>query len=375
MANVFDYLTWRGDLRFEQDGFNEVDNLIFSCLAYIDYAGLVPQNSCEGTLPLGQIAEKMKKPPAQTEKNRLLPRYPSLFETAAKTTRFKDVGLTCYANVLDGSKPTQFAAVTFTFSKARHYIAFRGTDDNLAGWKEDFLMAYKDVVPAQKQAVDYVNFVMPHLKGQVCIGGHSKGGNLAVYSAANAAAKHQRRIAAVYNNDGPGFQSSVTGNRGYRKIAGLLTTFIPQSSIVGMLLEHEEEFNIIASSERSLLSHNPLTWTVEGRQFIRECSLSKSTLQISQALRTWLNGLSLQEREQFVEALFDVISASGAQNFTDLSKEGLAAIDAMIRKLRSMDKETRRVLRDTIIDFFTVRQRIMRKSLSQSVESLLAKKS
>lgn len=374
MSNVFDYLQWRGDLSFQQDGFNEVDNLIFAGLSYIDYEGVVPAGTCARGITMAEAAKALRDANRLELKGLFLTRYPELLAQSAQTARFKDVSLTCYVSEVDETKPNQFSAVVFSLSSKEHYVAFRGTDDNLAGWKEDFLMSFKDVVTAQKQAVKFLSFAMQQLRGRFYVGGHSKGGNLAVYAAARVSDKHRNKIAAVYNNDGPGFQASLIQSEGYAKIDKRIRTFIPKSSIVGMLLEHGEDYKIIASTEKGLLSHNPLTWGVIGTSFVYETELSKSSSQMNDALRTWLSKVTLAQREQFVEALFDVISASGAQTLTDLSKELLLNIDAMIKKLRSLDKETRKILRDTVINFYSIRQRIMRDSIAQSVDALLGKK-
>lgn len=374
MSNVFDYLKWRGDLSFDQDGFNEVDNLIFAGLSYIDYEGVVPKGTCTRGVKLVQAAKQLKAASRLELKGLFLTRYPELLIQAARSVRFRDVFLTCYTSEADESVPNQFSAIVFSINSREHYIAFRGTDDNLAGWKEDFLMSFKDVVLAQQQAVDYINSVMPQLRGRFYLGGHSKGGNLAVFAAAHTTDRHRRRITAIYNNDGPGFQTSVVHSAGYAKIENRINTFIPKTSVIGMLLEHGEAYRIIASTEKGLLSHNPLTWGVCGTSLVYEKELSKSSQQINETLRTWLGSVTLEQREQFVEALFDVISASGAQTLSDLSKERLLNIDAMIKKLISLDKPTRKILRDTVINFFSVRQRILRESFSQSLDALLAKK-
>ncbi len=374
MSNVFDYLKWRGDLSFQQDGFNEVDNLVFAGLSYIDYEGVVPTGTCAHSITMAQAAAQLKAENRLELKGLFLTRYPELLVEAAQTERYKDVRLTCYISQMDEVNPNQFSAIVFSISTKEHYIAFRGTDDNLAGWKEDFLMSFKDTVTAQKQAVKYVNFVIPQLRGSIYIGGHSKGGNLAVFAAARTSDRLRRKIAAIYSNDSPGFHTSIIMSDGYKKIENRIAAFIPKSSVVGMLLEHGEDCKIISSSEKGILSHNPLTWAVIGTTFVHENELSKSSRQINDTLRSWLSTVTMEQREQFVEALFDVISASGAQTLSDLSKERLLNIDAMIKKFISMDKVTRKMLRDTVITFFSVRQRIFMESINQSLDTLMVKK-
>ena len=372
MANVFDYLKWRGDLSFHKDGFNEVDNLVFASLAYIDYEGIVTEGSGRG-VTLALAAEQLKAAKRLEPASVLMPPYPGLLLQAAGTDRFQNVLLSRYVSKVDDTIPNQFAAVIFSLSPREHYIAYGGTDDNLAGWKEDFLMGFKDVVLAQKQAAAFLNKYAPKLRGRIYLGGHSKGGNLAVFAASHTTDRIRSKISAVYNNDGPGFQTPLLKSDGYAKIESRIQTIIPKSSVIGLLLEHGEDYKIVASTENGILSHNPLTWGVCGTSFVHETELSKSSRNTNEALRTWLETLTLEQREQFTEALFDVIHASGAQTLSDLTKERLLVIDAMIKKYLSMDRGTRRLLRDTIINFFSVRQKILRASIGQSFDALMAK--
>jgi hypothetical protein len=374
MSNLFDYLTWRGDLTFNRDPFNEVDNLIFACLSYIDFQGIVPADRSDQTVTLAQAARQLKAADRTMPKGLFFEGYVELLDAAAASDRFKDTYVSYHVNAVDHEEPNQFSATVFSYDKNRHYIAFRGTDDNLAGWKEDFLMGFKESVRAQEQAARYVASVAPQLRGGIILGGHSKGGNLAVYAASRLPERLCRRIAAVYNNDGPGFLPSLIHSEGYKRIQGRIVTILPQSSVVGMLLEHGDDYKIIGSTERSILSHNPLTWQVSGTSFVHKTELSKQSRQFSEALHTWLSALNMEQREQFVEALFDILTASGARTLSDLSKERLAAIDAMIKKLRQMDKKTRGFLKDTILMFFSIRQRMLRDSLGESLEALKGRK-
>jgi hypothetical protein len=373
MSDMLEYLKWRGDLSFEQDKFNEVDNLIFASLAYINFEGVVPADTSTRGVTLAWAAQQLKTANHLEQKGVFMTHYPELLVNASQSARFKDVVLSCYISEEDDIVPNQFSAIVFSINCKEHYIAFRGTDDNLAGWKEDFLMIFRDAVLAQSQAVAYLNKVAPQFKGRFYLGGHSKGGNLAVYAAAYTSDRHRSKITAIYNNDGPGFQAAVIQSAGYAKIKSRINTFIPKSSVIGMLLEHCEDYKIVASTVNGLLSHDPQTWGVLGPSFVHEEELSKSSQQINEALIGLLAKLTMQQRELFVEALFDMISASGALTLSDLTNEWLSGIDAMIKKYKSMDKETRKTLRNTVIDYFSMRQRILRDSISQSVGALLTR--
>jgi hypothetical protein len=231
MQNMMDYLEWRGDLTFEQDGFNEVDNLIMSSLAYLEFDGIVSSEVNLNAVSLSDIEKQNSSRIdafVQLSHNPFFKRLPELFHKAAQSQRYRDVKLSGYVNEINQKQSEQFSAVVFSINSGLHFIAFRGTDDTIVGWKEDFQMSFRDVVPAQKQAVAYLNRVCPQLEGKLYAGGHSKGGNLAVYAAAYADRETSDRLIAIYNDDGPGFQSKVIQSTGYRRILGRICTLLPR---------------------------------------------------------------------------------------------------------------------------------------------------
>ena len=324
--NIFDYLDWRGDLSLSRDSFNEVDNLILSVLAYLELDGIVPP-AVGRPIPLSEVAEQIKVGgPASSILDTFFVKVPELLSKAAKTARFRDIGLHGYVNRVDYENPMQFSAVVFSLGEGEHFIAFRGTDDTLAGWKEDFQMSFMDEVLSQKQAVAYFREIAPRIGGGLYLGGHSKGGNLAVYAAAHADPDVQARIVAVYSNDGPGFGANFTESPGHRSMLDRIDTFVPKSSCVGILLEHGEDYRVVGSSGSGIMQHNPLSWEVKGPRFVYEKEITRACHNFDSTLRSWLDKLSLEQRALFVDALFDLLQASGAQTLGELSREKLTEI-------------------------------------------------
>jgi hypothetical protein len=376
MNTIIDYLDWRGDLSFNQDPLNEVDNLIFSVLSYSDFSGVVPGLDKPGSVTLQEAADRIGPAPHEVTTNltrSFFAALPLLLEKCAQTERFANLQLSHYIDRIEFAKAEQFSAVVFSLDERLHFIAFSGTDDTLAGWKEDLEMSFREAVPAQKDATRYAQAVMANLSGDFYLGGHSKGGNLAVYAAAHLTPEEQQRIIAVYNNDGPGFLANIIEKEGYQRIIHKVTTFIPQSSVAGILLEHEEKFQIIRSNETGLMQHNAFSWEVLGKHFVYEQELSKSSLVLSQAIRAWLNNISLEERSQFVEALFKVIDATGAKTLSELSEDKLATARAMITTFTQMEEETQTILKKVVESFFAESQKILRSSLGEGVESFMQK--
>jgi hypothetical protein len=375
--NTFDYLDWRGDLTFELDGLNEVDNLVMSVLAYLEFDGVVPETLGSDAIPLSQAAERLKKCEFCSPLFHTSPFFrqiPELMVRAARTPRFRDILLHGFVNQVDYEQSKQFSAMVFTISPEEHFIAFRGTDDTLAGWKEDFQMSFMDEVPAQKQALAYMNDVMANLPGDFHLGGHSKGGNLAVYAAVHSGAGAVDRIRGIYNNDGPGFTEEAIRSAGYQSVLGKIRTFVPRSSIVGMLLEHGEDYMVVGSRTIGIMQHNALSWDVAGPRFAYEREITDSSRNFDAALTSWLNHLSTEQSVQFVDALFDIIQASGAQTVTDLSREKLRSIDSMVRAYRNMEPFTKSLLKKTVRAFLAESQKVIGASIGAEIGALLRRR-
>lgn len=377
MQNILDYLEWRGDLSFERDGFNEVDNLILSALAYIEFDGFVSGDGKDEKVLLSEIAEAVFNSIDREQpryKNPFFRSIPELLIKAANTVRFGNVGLSFYVNRLDYERNEQFSAMVFSINARQHYVAFRGTDDTLAGWKEDFQMSFMDEVPAQKDAVEYLQTIKGCFEGCFFMGGHSKGGNLAVYAAASMEEEARGRIAAIYNNDGPGFQADFIRSQGYKSILERITTVVPKSSIVGMLLEHREEYMVVNSDEKGILQHNVFSWEVRGKQFVYH-EINRSSINLNKAVRLWLSRLPLEERALFVDELFNIIYATGAMTVSDLYKERLEAAEGMIKSYKNINPESRRFLKSTIRTFLRESQKVLKNSIEMDIEYMKARKS
>ncbi len=312
-TTVFDYLRWRGDLTFAQDGFNEVDNLVLCIITYLNFRRFpeLRTRDAEQAVSLRDIAPRLLP---EDEQQGLSPNdYIPLLKLAAESRRFGGVRLFGYEAVRDEAREMQLDALSFLVPDGTLFCAFMGTDRSLVGWKENLNLSFMDAVPAQIGAVEYVEDMAWHCPERpLRIGGHSKGGNLAAYAAMHIPAALQRtRLLDAYNNDGPGFRKDVTDTEEYRRVAKKLHTYIPASSIVGVLLEHTEDYTVIASNSHAVMQHEPLTWGVEGRQFLRREARSELGKASDDVLREWIASMSREEREEFSTALFDMLTQGG----------------------------------------------------------------
>ena len=312
-TTVFDYLRWRGDLTFAQDGFNEVDNLVLCIITYLNFRRFpeLRTRDAEQAVSLRDIAPRLLP---EDEQQGLSPNdYIPLLKLAAESRRFGGVRLFGYEAVRDEAREMQLDALSFLVPDGTLFCAFMGTDRSLVGWKENLNLSFMDAVPAQIGAVEYVEDMAWHCPERpLRIGGHSKGGNLAAYAAMHIPERLQRtRLLDAYNNDGPGFRKDVTDTEEYRRVAKKLHTYIPASSIVGVLLEHTEDYTVIASNSHAVMQHEPLTWGVEGRQFLRREARSELGKASDDVLREWIASMSREEREEFSTALFDMLTQGG----------------------------------------------------------------
>lgn len=316
MANVFDYLKWRGDLTFTQDPPNPVDALIFSALVYIRYGGRVTETPTT-SITLREAAEDYFALPDYETRVRVKSDLELLYQAAA-STRFGFTKVFLYRDQFIPEQETQFAAMTFLLDDGSSFLAFRGTDSSLVGWKEDFNMTFQQTIPAQRLAVQYTREVAAEYIAPMRLGGHSKGGNLAVFAAARSSPMLQKRILEVYNNDGPGFTDYLMGDPGYLAMVPRIKTYVPQSSVIGMLLEHEEPYTVIKSKQVSLLQHDLYSWEVMGRDFLPMQEITANSQFLNQTIKAWIAQMDTQERNRLVDTMFTLLGTGGIENALDI---------------------------------------------------------
>jgi len=370
MANLFDYLIWRGDLTFAQSPLNQVDNLILAWLAYADYQDIVPAPGASDSVSIAGTARLLERR-ARPGKGGLLSALNPMstaarvLERAAQTRRFGPLRLTWFADRLDYDRQTQFAAVTVLIGEEFAYLSFRGTDHSLVGWKEDFCMSFMPSVPAQGEALAYLESAAAHLRSRrLYAGGHSKGGNLAVYASVACAPEIQDRILAVYNNDGPGFhdEALLTGGA-YQRMLGRIETIVPRSSVVGLLFERPERCAVVKSAQIGLLQHNALNWEVRGAEFVREPSVTRQSALLSLTLKEWLRGLDEKHLREFVDTLFSVLESTGAKTLEELTTKKLKLAAGLFETMRNLDTETRRMLLTVVRMLLRARREARRKQM------------
>ncbi|PIE04346.1 MAG: hypothetical protein CSA76_04740, partial [Spirochaetales bacterium] len=346
MAGIMEYIQWRGDLPFAQFPLNPVDNLIFSKLSYLQLKNAVGQ---KGARTLRETAQDIFADNTNNALGVLLTgEFKRMLKLMSDSRRYGSLIIRDTLEIYDEEVEIQFAVTVIELNRDTAYIAFRGTDDTLIGWKEDFKMSFMDEVPAQKIAVDYVNKAVPRFKyKKIYLGGHSKGGNLAVYAAIHAEKNVKDKIVTVYNNDGPGFRKRLLDTKEYRRVSERIVTLVPQSSVVGMLLEHEESYRVVQSTQHGLFQHDGFSWQVLGPDFVYLPRVGDDCITVDRTVKEVLLTLSDEQREAFINTFFEILDMNKNRTLTDMKKDGLKTLYSMSRNYHSLDKKTKKAISST----------------------------
>ena len=251
-----------------------------------------------------------------------------------------------YVNEIVTEAEQQFSAVEIVLDDGTSYISFRGTDDTIIGWKEDFNLS-TGVVPAQERAVEYMQRISDKAYGMLRAGGHSKGGNLAIYGSVMCKSAHDK-ILEIYSNDGPGFSKEFQESPETAEMMPKIIRIIPEYSIIGTLLEHEKQPIIVASTSRGLLQHDGFSWEVQGPGLVRRDSLNKTALRFIEILHKWIDGMDTEQKRLLIEDLFATLQASGYENLSEVQSGGLKSLAAMVKRLDKFAPESRGMMQELL---------------------------
>ena len=363
---MFDYLKWRGDLTFDKDPFNMVDNLILAQMAYIDYDGIVPETR-EGAVPVAEVCKKFWEMHTLEEiksKGRFIRLSPLLLEPVAKSTRYKNMRLCGYVNYVSKHAEAQMSATQFELEDGTVYVAFRGTDETIVGWKEDFNLSYMPRTEGQKMAVEYMDQYFGDTNLRLRVGGHSKGGNFAIYASSFASKAVRDQIIQVYSNDAPGFRKEIVSRPEYKETIDKTVTIIPQDSIIGRLLHAGRNALVVRSTSKGIMQHDALSWEVLGNHFIFT-ERSSDSLYMEKVLSGWLENVDDEARRVFVDQIFGVMQTLGADTMKDVSQVSLKELGEAIQMIRGLSKEEQAEIADVIKKLVASNNRAIYEELEQ----------
>ncbi|MBE5794263.1 MAG: DUF2974 domain-containing protein [Clostridiales bacterium] len=342
---LFQYLRQMGHLRFLESPPTEADLLIFATMAYC------PMERLGGNgygWPLSLTGNVLYPKAARYDETDMARKRRQLWMAASQTTRFGEVKFGGFRAHFSPEKQQQFAACAFRIAPQTGVIAFRGTDSTLVGWKEDLNLSFESPVPAQQDAAKFLNDMLA-LYSHAYVVGHSKGGNLALFAAARCNPALQSRILHVINFDGPGLDQQTRQSPGYRALEGRVTTYVPQDSVVGMLMNGGEPYTIIASEGSGLQQHNTFLWQLSGGALVKEESLTQQNRYASDTLRTFLASLSIRQRRSVVDALYSILSATGAKKIGQIPLGALMNLDQVLKATAGLSPQQHRALLGAVI--------------------------
>ena len=345
MSNINDYLRWRGDILIDKNyPFNELDSLILARFSYL----LFHKIEMEDKVTIESIAKKMEK---FKNEEFLFNGDKELITNLGTSNRFKNMIVTDFARHNNKQAEKQFSAITIHVSKKEMYISYIGTDDTLYGWKEDFNMAYMDEIPSQKEGAKYLRDISKkYPRKRIRVGGHSKGGNIAIYASVCANSKIKKKIIKVYSYDGPGLNKKVAEAKCNDDFMLKVRSYIPQDSIIGRVLEHKEEREIVKSIEKGIMQHDIYSWQVTRDDFEIMEGVTKNSEYINKTINNWLESTTSEQREVFIDIVFELLNGvltgrvedflgGWTQNIPKISKKYKKLPDESKKSVTSMIKE------------------------------------
>lgn len=345
---LLDYLQWRNDVPLSVSPFNEVDNVIFSYLSYIDFRDL--KEDWKEFFDLKDLfrdfCEKYSLEEIKTT-GEFTERAPLLLKEMMEGERFSATKVGYYAEDFDKDKVKQFAALVFLLPDGRNYISFRGTDKTITGWKEDFLMSCRTETAGAKEAVAYFNKIAPVLEGELILGGHSKGGNFAMYAAAFCEAEHKERIMQVYNNDGPGFREEVIQSPEFQELLPKIITIAPQSSIIGQLLSNPAKQHVIHSTAKGILQHDAMTWEAE-KDTLVSSELDELSEYTKTTLGSWLESMDDETRESLCTTAFSLIESTKSETFIEFSGNLMKNMETIWKEMGKLPEEKKKEIMNAL---------------------------
>ena len=370
MKNMLDYIKEFGHVSFEERAFSEIDALVLTELEYLPLEKVVPSDeNGEDFVTVKEIAEYM-----QEHKQELFDENPMMIteerhevsQVIADAPRFQSLKFFGVVSVWDKDTTKQFAAVTVEVEPSVRLVVFRGTDETLIGWKEDFLMTYSPLVAAQTDAKEYLAKQASLWGGDLMVSGHSKGGNLAIYAAATQEEDVQLRIVDIFCFDSPGLYRSVLETKGYQNIVPLAMRYIPQDSLVGLMLESEVPYVIVKSNATGAMQHSAMTWEIEDGQFIKMEKLTKNSQLNDQTFKKWTESVSDEELELFWNVFFELLFSVGIDTVNDLYGQFMHYVQEFLKAAGDMDEEKRELLTRIALLLVSTRFEVWKDSLDMS---------
>ena len=336
MANLIDYLAWRGEFPLAVSPWNEIDGLLVAVLSYLNFHGL--QDHRGWTLREAKRIDLLIP-----DDHTAFPGRRKMFVAMAESNRFGDCRMHHFIALTDEDVSMQFSAMCVDLPDDTMAVVFRGTDNTLVGWREDFNMSYQTRVPAQQAAAYYLMKAAKLSNKPIRLMGHSKGGNLAVYAGAAVPEQIQNRIESIWSYDGPGMNLDISRSDGFARIRDKIRSYIPQTSIIGLLMEYYKPYTVVHSTAKGIEQHDPMSWQVYGVHFEELESIDRTAGVVCETLHEMLTNSTPEQRGAFVDTLFRLADNTNATKMSDILNEKFRSLVKMAGGRKELDPETRRV--------------------------------
>ncbi|MBQ3799933.1 MAG: DUF2974 domain-containing protein [Treponema sp.] len=347
IPNLFDYVREYGDISFEEEGINELDGAIFSMLSYINFEGTAAELNRDG-VSLRELSDRFFSAEfrysIRNENWDIWQSSIRMLETAAKYKRYAGIKVKGYVSLLDEVAATQFSATIFSLTPSLHFIAFRGTDTSVAGWRDNFLMTCENQTSTQMLALEYMERWAPRLPGTIHTGGHSKGANLAIFAAAKVDPEIQDRIELIWNYEGPGFSRNPEMLERIKAIDKRIRTYIPETSLVGVVMRSFSSYTAVKSENKLFLQHDIFSWYVNGKEFETVEDTSRTSRIFDSAMNETIANLSDAQFRIIINALFDSMEDAGIHNVQDIADNTGRFSASLAESCLFSGKETRKTL-------------------------------
>ena len=352
VGTIIDYIKEYGDYTFSEKPLGEVDSLVLCQFSYLKFDGLVPGIDDDAPpVSIRQVFENRDYDNLYGDE-RYREKNTELFLAMVHSRRFGSLKINYYVNQIELEKETQFSAVTFQLDESLIYIAYRGTDETIVGWKEDLNLAFSEPAPGQLKSVEYLEKSAGRIGKPFYMGGHSKGGNFAVYAAMNCRQDIQDNIVIIFNHDGPGFRPEVREKGQFDKIESRIRQTVPHSSMVGMLLSSEGNYRVVESRNFGLAQHDPYSWLVEKDDFQIVKQIYSGRMFVDTTLNDWILSLNQEQMRIFVDTLYDVVKASEADNLIDFTANWKRSIQGIMSAIKNVDADTVKIMNDIMKALF-----------------------
>lgn len=369
MSNLIDYMKWRSDITFSQAQINDIDCLIFSEICYLPFEGIVPSINDGKYILLSDAAHKFFDIyKSGIAVGAIIPdEIIGLFKHASRTNRFSDVKMWGYVNEINLKEEKQFSAICFSIDDGTTYVAFRGTDDSIIGWKENFNMAIYTPIPAQNDALNFLETVAKKTKRGLVVGGHSKGGNLAVYSAINSSPATKKKVKRVYNFDGPGFKDNFISNNDYETIDKIVNV-LPEGSTVGRIFDIVGDYQIVKSTNSGIFQHDAFSWEVMACDFVQAPTFTKQSDEFHILLKRWVSKMTKDEVVSLIESIYNLLVSSNADTLSEISSEKVRFVMSILRSNSEDKKNIWNGIRRLISEKYTNEKQKSKKSAKAQYE-------